>query len=376
MKTVAELKNIPDTRRKINMSSAPRAKISDITRMTGLSHGTVSMALRNDKSIREATRIKVQEAARKLNYVPNLLAGSLSGGRTRIIGAMLTVATPDLEPILRRLQELSEADNYTLSTFFSYYDDEREAAAFRHLCQIHAEGVIWIPGRMARKSFPANAAILERSGIPLCILGIPFENDRLKHLHVGGDKRKAYEMALDYLLECGHSKIAFLSASAARGETGEMEREHLKTIRDIFADRSIRLPETNIFHADDADLGGFSTAAKIIQLNPVSRPQAIITSSSKLARSLKTGLETLGLRIPDDISIMSYAINPEDIADKWLSGINIQLNEHASAAWTNLTASGTPDENDIPGTLCYVDEYQEIIIKPELIKGRTVARLA
>ncbi len=355
---------------KTKQRTLQRATIADITRKTGLSHGTVSMALRNDSSIKEATRLKVQKVARELNYVPNLLAGSLSGGRTRIIGAMLTVATPDLEPILRRLQVLSEMDNYTLSTFFSYYDDEREAAAFRHLCQIRAEGVIWIPGRMARTSYPENARILENAKIATCILGIPYKNNQLNHLHVGGDKNEAYEMALDFLIKNNHRNIAFLAASAAEGEVGEMETEHLASIREIFLKKHLPLPESNIYHTDEPDFGGFSIAAQIANMRPEVMPSAVITSNSKLAATLKIGLETLGLSVPGDISIMSYAVTSTiNKTRAQISGVDIQLNEHANMAWQNLTSK--PGMEESPEKSC----YREQLIKPMVIEGETVRKI-
>lgn len=366
---------------KVKRSGSAQAKISDIIKATGLSHGTISMALRNDKSVKKATRLKVQQVARELNYVPNLLAGSLSGGRTRIIGVMLTVATPDLVPVMLKLQELSERDNYTLSTFFSYYDDEREAAAFRHLCQIRAEGVIWIPGRMARETFIENSSILKRANIPLCILGIPFEENRSDNLHVGGNKKDAYDMMLDYLLGLGHSNIGFMSACEAPGEIGKMEQEHLNVITEVFAEKGVRLPKANIYATDNADIGGVVVAEGMTHSPAGNRPTAIITSSLKLAQSLQLGLETLGIKVPEEISIMSYATIVNDNNHKaQISGIDIQLNKHASVAWESLIELNnsslstekpeTSAKNKNPG----LNTYKVLSIEPLLVEGDTVRR--
>jgi LacI family transcriptional regulator len=68
--------------------------IYDIAKKLGTTHATVSRALRNDKKIAKKTRVRVIEAAREMNYKPNLLARGLSGGRTETLGVLWNLAWP------------------------------------------------------------------------------------------------------------------------------------------------------------------------------------------------------------------------------------------------------------------------------------------
>ena len=60
--------------------------IKDVARESGYSISTVSYALKNDPKIPEATREKIKEAARRLNYVPNASARALKTGKNYSIG--------------------------------------------------------------------------------------------------------------------------------------------------------------------------------------------------------------------------------------------------------------------------------------------------
>ena len=68
--------------------------ISDIAKQLGTSNATVSRALRGDPKVILATRKRVDEAAREMNYQPNLMARGLTGGRTQTVGILWDLATP------------------------------------------------------------------------------------------------------------------------------------------------------------------------------------------------------------------------------------------------------------------------------------------
>ncbi len=85
------------------------ASIEDVARATGVSTATVSRALRGLSSVAEPTRVRVQDAAMELGYVPSAAAVSLASGRTRAIGLItphvakwfFSVAIETIEAILR-----------------------------------------------------------------------------------------------------------------------------------------------------------------------------------------------------------------------------------------------------------------------------------
>jgi DNA-binding LacI/PurR family transcriptional regulator len=66
--------------------------MADVAVVAGVSHMTVSRVLNDPRSVKPATRDRVQAAMRSLGYRPNTLARALATGRTRRIG-VLALAT-------------------------------------------------------------------------------------------------------------------------------------------------------------------------------------------------------------------------------------------------------------------------------------------
>ena len=71
--------------------------IKDVARLAGVSHTTVSLALRGSSSITDETKKKVMKAAKQLNYHPNHLAKALVNGKTNVIGVVANFFSSNFE---------------------------------------------------------------------------------------------------------------------------------------------------------------------------------------------------------------------------------------------------------------------------------------
>ena len=87
-------------------SGAGRVTLQRLARELGLSTATVSLALRDSAVVADATRIKVQEAARARGYVANRGAASLRTARTNIVGIGLhDIINPSFTELLAGLED-------------------------------------------------------------------------------------------------------------------------------------------------------------------------------------------------------------------------------------------------------------------------------
>ena len=86
----------PHDRPIIRPQTAPSAvsTITDVARLAGVSIKTVSRVMNNEPNVREETRVKVREAANLLHYRPNLLARSLAGSRSFLLGLLYNNPVP------------------------------------------------------------------------------------------------------------------------------------------------------------------------------------------------------------------------------------------------------------------------------------------
>ncbi|MBV9813102.1 MAG: LacI family DNA-binding transcriptional regulator, partial [Acetobacteraceae bacterium] len=133
-----------------------------------MSINTVSVALRGRTHIPEATRARILEAARELNYVPNAVARSLVRRSTQTIGVVLTNI---MNPIQMRAAQAAEEClvNAGYGTLFaiSRSDVEKERRAVEHLQGRQVDGILIYPADHRRV---AHLAALRGTGFPVVLL--------------------------------------------------------------------------------------------------------------------------------------------------------------------------------------------------------------
>ena len=74
--------------------------LTDVARAAKVGESTASRVLRNKGSFSEAARAKVLNAARKLNYVPNRIAGTLASTDSHLVGVIIPGVTTTFFPDL------------------------------------------------------------------------------------------------------------------------------------------------------------------------------------------------------------------------------------------------------------------------------------
>src|ERR1044071_9692663 len=97
---------------------ASRSTSFDVAALAGVSQASVSRAFSPGSSITEETRQRVLDAARKLNYVPNSIASSLTTKRTNIVALILgNLGNPFYVHVLHRFSQRLQAQGRQVLTF-------------------------------------------------------------------------------------------------------------------------------------------------------------------------------------------------------------------------------------------------------------------
>lgn len=311
-----------------------RKTIMDVAREAGVDFSTVSLALRNDPRIKDATRERIQAAARKIGYYPNLLAKSLSGGTTRVIGVMFTEMSRFFATPLEEFQRIGEAAGYTLSVHFSWWDMERERKGMTQFRDNRVEGVLWAPDAFDT-SLAETAALLQEAGIPAVMLGLIHDDEaRTVPCHqIGIYIRRGLSLGLDHLAAVGHRRIAIATAAGTEGKRGDMFRLRLRLLRELFAERGLPLAEEDIYLTTDHEHGGIGIAMQFARRPRGDRPTAIFATEDSLARGLAKSLHALGIAIPRDVSLLGYDVgSDEPMGAVPLSTVSLESNDLAERA--------------------------------------------
>ena len=284
--------------------------MNGLAKNLGMDKSTVSLALRNDPRISTETKERVISMAKAHNYTPNNLARSLSTGQRKTLGVMFPEMLGSFfGPMLDAMYEVASAKGYVLSSYFCSWDSRREEAGIRQFCENRFDGILWAPSGEG-KDIKNTASIVESMGLSMVLLGIfPEKHHFSRYNQVGIDEEDSIKLAFDYLHELGHRDIAIATSTADRFH--EALRLRVDRMLKYSASLGIAIPEHNILRTVVPAHGGVLIAAEIMKRPPHLRPTAVLAVDDNLAKSLSVGFLSLGVKIPEDISILGYD-NAED----------------------------------------------------------------
>src|SRR5499433_1204176 len=145
------------------------ASISDVARESGVSIFTVSAVINNKSHVSKARRQRVEEAIRKLNYRPNLIARSLIKQKTQTIGMIVTdIANPFFPMVVRGAEDAAQRHGYNLLLCNSDDILEKEARALELLLSKRVDGILL--NKAAGDFQPALRQAIADSNIPFVLL--------------------------------------------------------------------------------------------------------------------------------------------------------------------------------------------------------------
>lgn len=188
--------------------SGRRPTIIDIASAAGVSKSAVSLALRGDEGVSEATRQRIRAVADALGYRSNAVARALVQGRTGLIGVVVTdLRNPYHTDVALGVEELAAETGLRAIIAHGDREPDRLAQHLDAMVSLNVEGAVVVSSRVDPDVIAACA-----TRIPLVIVGrpaiIPPGVD-----HVANDDGRGAALAVDHLAHLGHRSIAFLSNS-------------------------------------------------------------------------------------------------------------------------------------------------------------------
>jgi DNA-binding LacI/PurR family transcriptional regulator len=270
--------------------------IKDIAKRVGVSHSTVSRALRSNPLISDETSERIRKAAADMGYQASAAARSLKTHRSQVLGVILSsLDDPFFSEILQGVEDTAREAGYSLFIAASHRDPIRSQKIVLALMEHRAEGVI-----ICSTSFSAGEGQkLLDGGFPVVVINNQSaENFRYAIFH---DDFDGCCQLTRHLIELGHKKIAFLGDSLS-GRTSE---ERLMGYRHEMQAAGISVPEGYVYHVSGGEPeNGLSSVNHFLELNR--RPTAIVCFNDMQAIGLMKGMQQAGLDVPGDISITGF----------------------------------------------------------------------
>ncbi|MDQ1138284.1 DNA-binding LacI/PurR family transcriptional regulator [Microbacterium sp. SORGH_AS 1204] len=268
--------------------------IDDVARAAGVSTATVSRTLSGRGPVSTATRDRVLAAADRLGYVVSAAASSLATGRTRAVG----VVVPFLDrwffsTVLAGISDALVRRGYDI-TLYSVSADaaERRRVFDDHLRRRRIDAVITI----ALELDAEESASLRGLGVPIVAIAGP--HPLLTTLTV--DDLAVGRLATAHLLGLGHRRLAHIGADAVTDAASSVPTLRRRGFEDSLAEAGIT--QYDVEPADFTIDGGSRAAARLLARDD--RPTALFAASDEMAIGAILAARELGLRVPDDVSII------------------------------------------------------------------------
>jgi len=278
-----------------------RVSIKDIAKKAGVSHSTVSRALRDSPLVSQETKERIRRLAEEMGYSPSAVARGLVTQRTHTIGLVVTsIADPFVSRITDGIEDVALNAGYSVFLCNSHADPERELAVVRTFHERRVDGVIVTASRVGS----LYSSLLEELGVPVVLIN----NQRPgRYVYsVSTDNRDGARKAVDYLIKLGHRRIAYIGSQSrlyAHGERLAGYREAL-TAHGLSPDPRYIVAD---MEADDINRGR-RAARDLLSLSPP--PTAIFCFNDMTAIGVLVACREMGCRVPEDLSVVGF----DDIA--------------------------------------------------------------
>lgn len=271
--------------------------IRDVAKQAGVGVGTVSRVLNDSPSVSEITRRKVLVAIEELNFAPNPFARRLSLGKTMTIGVIVPFFTrPAFVERLRGIEYALVNSEYDL-VLYNVETVERRDAYFREMPRRERVDGLLI---MALSPQDEDVERFIASGVTTVL--VDAYHERLHSVTID-DVNGGYA-ATRHLIELGHGRIGYISDTMDNPFVFTASRRRYEGYRRALADAGIsHRPE---YHQQGAHgrRQAQQMAEQLLAL-PIP-PTAIFAASDTQAIGVMQAAESMGLRVPQDLSIIGY----------------------------------------------------------------------
>ncbi len=321
--------------------------IKDLARELGVSHSTVSRALRNSPEISEAMKEKVRLLAREKNYRPNAHARNLVGKKSTSVGIILPdIENPFYASLSKKLIRFFENNDYRVLICNSDRDEDKETDYVAYLLEQQVSGLVMIP------SDPENGAYRKAvtSDVPVVLIDHDGRNDGIDS--VVGDNYFGAKLAVNHLIKLGYKKIGHIAGPGH----ADASKARLKGYQDAMAEAGLA-ENTAIAGCDSTFIDGLSAAADLLSAMP--GLEAVFAVNDITALAFGQYIYEKNLHIPEDLALVGF----DDISVARMAAVPLTTVRQSLESIAREAGDILLDKMKTG----YTGSVRNVLLKPELI---------
>jgi DNA-binding LacI/PurR family transcriptional regulator len=270
-----------------------RVTIKTIAEVVGVTHGTVSRALRGDIRVKPETALAIQEAALRLGYRPSKLGRALKSQKTGALAIVVSyISDPFYSEVIQAVHDRLFPLEHSLFMVATEHDPVRQRAAAQSLANSLVDGVFVC-------CLPGLTPPFQELGKSVPLVTINCDPAKY-HYDVVHDDASGVRACLDHLMQLGHRKIGYLGASTG----GYAQRVRHQSFTAYASEMALK---TSVFTADDVKVeSGEAAMVEWLKEWGSDQPTALVCFNDTVAIGAAKAAREAGISIPQDLSIIGF----------------------------------------------------------------------
>lgn len=266
----------------------------DVSRAAGVSSATVSRVLTGSAEVDPATRQRVLDAVRQLDYRPNLVARGLRRQVSQVLALVVTdIENPFYTAVCRGVEDAARLKGYSVILCNADRDIDKEREYLRVVADQNASGVVISPASAQH----TDIGVLVARGIPVVAVDMPLVQAAGSVLV---DNRAAAAMATRHLLAGGARRIACITGPSDNATASDRLEGYVRALREGGHPVDPQLA----IYSDYRESGGYEATNRLMDL--ADRPDALLVTNNRMIVGTLRALQSRGISIPDDVNVVSF----------------------------------------------------------------------
>ena len=289
-----------------------KVTLKDIAKAVNVSHTAVSMALNGRAGVGDVTRQRILDAAKEMNYMPNLAARSLISNKTDTLGLVISnIADPFYPQLARGVEVRANELGYNIILNNTDGSVQKEKHCIKTLLSRGVDGIIC---STATVDDPNLDLLMERRFPFVALNRVPVDRpdaDKIDYVII--DSYSGGYKAMNHLFRLGHDRIAVIAGAKKTSTT----RERTRGARQAMQDAGLKLDPKLIAYCNYERDRATAAARRLLATD--TPPTAFFTQDDNMALGVREAVFSLGLRIPEDVALVGF----DDIDIAALTGIEL-----------------------------------------------------
>lgn len=267
--------------------------IYDVAREAKVSMATVSRVVNGNPNVKPATRDRVNEVIKRLNYRPNAVARGLASKKTTTVGVIIPdISNVYYSELARGLEDIATMYKYQTIISNSDNDAQKEQEIFNNLLSKQVDGIIFLGGTLSKET----TNIIKTSSVPVVVSGTHDLEASLPAVNI--DYVNASKEITEKFVQDGVKKFAFVGG----GYSEKAQIDILEGMKSVLSANNIKLDDASIYIGQEQYLDGEKAYEAIKSQNP----EVIMCISDEQAIGIVHAVQDDGKDIPNEVQVISF----------------------------------------------------------------------